>query len=357
MIRRITLGELGVPTSTPRPRRSDWRIGLVGFGGISGAHVEAYRAAGWHIVAVADPSPEAQARASLLPDKPTVYADFAALVADPSVEVIALLTQPTLREPVIAAAAAAGKPVLTEKPLASTLTEAERLAALTQSSGIPVAVSQNYRWMDGNFLVHHIIKQGWIGTPYFAGIEIMGTQDRDLASHPFYSTCEGFLTVQWNNHLADLLSYWTGREAIRVATTTRRMPGQAFASDNLMMSVIDFGPGCTGHILHNQLLQGGMPSERCRVDGDQGSLRFGLWGGRIELASRRIGPDPVEVDGSAGQFLPSQAGAMGDLLLAIEEGREPQVSARRNLATVRHVLADERSARAGGIWHNLEQLG
>ncbi len=339
----ITPQALGIPTTTPQPRRKDWRIGLIGFGNISGAHVEAYRAAGWRIVAIADPAPEARIRAAALPESPAVHADFHAVISDPAVEVIALLTQPALREAVVAAAAAAGKPVLTEKPLA-------RLVELADAAGIRLAVSQNYRWMPNNFMVHYIIRQGWIGTPFFAGIEIMGTQDRDLAGHPYYSTCDNFLTVQWNNHLADLLRYWTGREPRRVATTTRRMAGQAFTSDNLLLSVIDFGEGCTGHILHSQLLRNGLSSERCRVDGDEGSLRFGLWSGGIELTSRRIGPDPVTVDTESMQLLPSQAGAMGDLLLAIEEDREPLVSARRNLDTIRHVLADERSAKAGGQW-------
>ena len=349
----ITAAKLGLPLSTPLPKRRDWGIGLVGFGGISGAHVDAYRAAGWRIVAVADPSPDARARARLLPGPPSLHETCETLIADPAVEVIVLLTQPNLREPVVAAAAAAGKPVLTEKPLATTLASAERLVALAEAGGIHLAVSQNYRWIEGNFLVHHLIRQGWIGTPFFAGIEIMGTQDRDLDSHPFYGRCTDFLTVQWNSHLADLLRYWTGRDPQRISTITRRMPDQGFVSDMLLASVVDFGAGCTGHILHSQMLRNGLASERCRVDGDQGSVHFGLWGSQIELSSRRLGPDPVIVDTSAVKLLPSQAGAMGDLLMAIEEGREPIVSARRNLATISHILADDRSARSDGQWEVL----
>ena len=43
-------------------------------------------------------------------------------------------------------------------------------------------------------------------------------------------------------------------------------------------------------------------------------------------------------------------GPMGDLLLSVEEEREPLVSARRNLATIRHILAEDESARRGGVW-------
>ncbi|HQE62827.1 MAG TPA: hypothetical protein PLV10_11180, partial [Candidatus Latescibacteria bacterium] len=52
----ITLQELGVSAEFPLPKRSDWGIGMVGFGGIARtSHAPAYKNAGWKIVAVADP--------------------------------------------------------------------------------------------------------------------------------------------------------------------------------------------------------------------------------------------------------------------------------------------------------------
>jgi hypothetical protein len=44
---------------------------------------------------------------------------------------------------------------------------------------------------------------------------------------------------------------------------------------------------------------------------------------------------------------------MGDLLLSVEEGREPIVSPRRNLATMRQVLAEETCVAEGGVWREL----
>ena len=46
--------ELGIPETMPLPRRNDWRIGMVGFGGIARtSHAPAYHSAGWPVVAVA----------------------------------------------------------------------------------------------------------------------------------------------------------------------------------------------------------------------------------------------------------------------------------------------------------------
>jgi len=73
----ITPRELNLPESIPLPKRKDWRIGIVGFGGIArGAHAPAYRDAGWTIVAVADPDPNAQKEAKERVGVQHIYTDY-----------------------------------------------------------------------------------------------------------------------------------------------------------------------------------------------------------------------------------------------------------------------------------------
>lgn len=347
---KITPAELGIPEAIPLPKRRDWRIGMVGFGRIArGAHAPAYCEVGWTIAAVADADPAAQQAAREKFGVERVFSDYRALIAE--ADVVDLLTQPTVREEVVRAAAEAGKPIITEKPLAASLQEAERLVAIAHAAGIPFAVHQNYRWRTMCFLATHIIQRGLIGEPFFASIEIIGRQDVDLADHPFYAVCDDFLTVQWNNHMADLLRAWTGRDAQRVLARTGRMRGQNFRSDNLLAVITDFGEGLTGHVLHSELLRASadMGGVRCRVDGDRGSLVFDF-DRHLTVESAELGGGPRELDVTGLRYASSFAGSMGDFLLAIEEGREPTVSARRNLATVRTFMAEDASARAGGAW-------
>jgi len=186
----ITPKELNLPEAIPLPQRKDWRIGIVGFGGIArGAHAPAYRDAGWPIVAVADPDPNAQKEAKERFGVQNIYADYHQLIADDEVEVIDLCTQPVVREEVVVAAADAEKHIITEKPFGTTIEECMRMVEATDRAGIKLAVHQNYRWMKMNYLAHHIIKNGFIGDPFFASIEIFGQQDVSLAKHPFYSQC------------------------------------------------------------------------------------------------------------------------------------------------------------------------
>lgn len=341
--------EFGVPKGYCRPKRNDWGIGLVGFGGIAQNHLASYRAAGWVVTAIADPSIVAQQKAKEQ-GIPKIYTNYQDLIADPAVEVVVILTQPNIRIEPIEKALQMGKPVLTEKPLAATWAEAVRLADLSDKYGVQLAVSQNYRWMANPFAIKHLIEQGWIGKPYYGQISLFGSQDIDLRDHAFYSRCDDFLTLQWNNHLADLLSSWFGAKPQRVQATTRRRNGQNFVSDNLFLSVTDYGQGLTGHIVHSELLCAGMGSNDCRIDGDEGSLIFPLWGNTIRMASKRLPEGSVDLVVEGKDFAHTQIGTLGDLLCAVEEKREPIISARRNLATLSHVFAEHKSTLSSGQW-------
>lgn len=71
--------------------------------------------------------------------------DFRAAVADPEVDVLVVATTEHFRMPIFEAAAAARKPVYTEKPMAATLAEARRTRDLVAAAGIPFCVGHNRR--------------------------------------------------------------------------------------------------------------------------------------------------------------------------------------------------------------------
>lgn len=334
----------------PLPRRKDWRIGMIGFGEFAQrAHAPDYVAAGWQIVAVAAPNAATQRTARERFGIERTYSDYRELIEDATVEIVDVVTPPAFREEAVLAAADAGKHIIVEKPFGRSIAECERMVQAAEQAGICLAVHQNYRWMKGSFVAHHVVKHGWIGTPFFLGVEVFGRQDQ-LSKHPFYVNCEDYLTLHWNTHLADLLRYWSGSNACRVAAHTARMNGQNFRSDNLFISRHDFGPGLTGHILHSELLRSSLGGNQCRIDGDEGSIVFDFEGDNVQLQSNKLGPQVFQIDTSNLEWMEALCGSMGDFLLAIEEGREPTVSGRRNLPTISTVIAEIESVKSGGVW-------
>jgi hypothetical protein len=135
-----------LPYRPPRPKGRH-RIALVGAGGISFAHLDAYRAHGLKVAAILSRDrAKAEARAAEFCPDAAVMTDFAALLARDDIDVIDLTPHPADRVPLIEAALRAGKHVLSQKPFVTDLGTGERLVALARDMGVHLAVNQNGRW-------------------------------------------------------------------------------------------------------------------------------------------------------------------------------------------------------------------
>jgi predicted dehydrogenase len=162
-------------------------VGLVGCGNIAvGRHIPAYLAMSdlARVVAVADPSPERREMAGTMlgiePD--AVLDDALALVDRPDVDVIDICTPPHVRMPVIRRSIERGLPVVCEKPIATIPREAAELVALSESSGVPIAVVHNYRFLPEVVRARQIIEAGEIGRPEVAMLQFLGVEDRPGAA-------------------------------------------------------------------------------------------------------------------------------------------------------------------------------
>jgi predicted dehydrogenase len=74
------------------------------------------------------------------------HADWRALVADPAVEAVLAVVPPSLHCEIAAAVAAAGKPLLIEKPLAPTGSAAREVVRVLRAAGVPVFMAHTLRW-------------------------------------------------------------------------------------------------------------------------------------------------------------------------------------------------------------------
>lgn len=157
-------------------------IGQVGLGSITGAHRAGYRKYGQPVVAGYDPSPEARERFAADSPDAAVYASLEELLTDPAVGVIDVATphRRDTRFPVVQAIAAAGKPMLIQKPLSYTYREAVELADLVADAGVTAMVNQNMCFTPGSLrLVDAIMKDRAVGEPQFAQVSVQYRFDLD----------------------------------------------------------------------------------------------------------------------------------------------------------------------------------
>ena len=84
---------------------------------------------------------------------------YEALLADPRVDAILVLTTPNAREDIVAAAAKAGKHVLMEKPVERTLAAAERIVASCDAAGVRLGVIFQHRFRRASRILAQIVAE------------------------------------------------------------------------------------------------------------------------------------------------------------------------------------------------------
>ena len=138
-------------------------VGLIGAGWIGSFHAEtlAHRLPETRLVAVADPVAGAAERLGAAKS----YQDPLELIADPSVEAVAICSPAATHADLVVAAAEAGKHVFCEKPMALTLADADRAVEAAQSAGVALQVGFNRRFASDFAGMHSRIAGGEIGTP------------------------------------------------------------------------------------------------------------------------------------------------------------------------------------------------
>ena len=147
---------------TARPV-SEIGAAVVGTGFIGVVHVEALRRLGVQVHGVVGSShARASERAAAL-NLPPAYESFEAMLGDPRVDVVHITSPNHLHFPQAAAALAAGKHVVCEKPLAMTSTESGELVRLAQATRLVNAVNFNLRFYPICRHLQQLVREGGLG--------------------------------------------------------------------------------------------------------------------------------------------------------------------------------------------------
>ena len=92
--------------------------------------------------------------------------DWRKLIARKDIDQIDICTPNATHKEIVLAAAAAGKSIICEKPLAMTVAEAEEMCAAVEKAGVPNLVCFNYRRVPAISLARQLIDEGRIGRPF-----------------------------------------------------------------------------------------------------------------------------------------------------------------------------------------------
>ncbi|MCY4178958.1 MAG: Gfo/Idh/MocA family oxidoreductase [Litoreibacter sp.] len=202
------------------------RVAILG-AGIGAEHLAGYRALPnlFEVVTICDLD---RARAEAIAGGARVEVDAQKVIADPGIDLIDICLPPHLHVPMSLAALDAGKHAICEKPVATSLADADLLQeAETRSAGCLFPVFQ-YRFGKAMSQLDVLRDGGLLGAPHMAALETHWARGADYYAVPWRGTWageQGGAIVGHAIHAHDLLTHFFGEVAqVSAQLTTRINP-------------------------------------------------------------------------------------------------------------------------------------
>jgi predicted dehydrogenase len=256
--------------SHPQPPRS----AVIGAGMVGSVHAHAVHRAGGHLVAVSASTPQNSERCALRLGAQRAATVDEICVAD-DVDVVHICTPNNLHRGQVIAALTAGKHVICEKPLATTLEDAAALVEAAEKADRVAAVSFIYRfypmvrearcriaesavWLvHGGYLQDHMTKadpDGWRSDPTQSGVSMTFA---DIGSH-------------W----CDLMEFVTGHRITSVFATEAAARRQGVRRDDGAVVAFRTDRGAIGSVVVSQASPGRKNQLSFSFDGRETAVQF-----------------------------------------------------------------------------------
>ncbi len=259
---------------------------IIGTGFIAGVHANAVRAAGGEVVAVLGSCSSTTASGVAAMGARRGVADLAELVAAPDIDVVHICTPNRTHKEMAQAALAEGKHVICEKPLATSVADAQHLTELADESGRVASVPFVYRFYASVrsartriardvasplWLLHGTYLQDWLSSPDATNWRM--DPARGGASRAF-----GDIGVHW----CDLMEFTTGHRIVRLAARMGRAFERRASGDDRVPAGTEDGAvvvfetdlGAMGSVVVSQVTPGRKNRLWFSFDGPDSSYSF-----------------------------------------------------------------------------------
>jgi predicted dehydrogenase len=331
------------------------RIGLIGCGGITRAHVDGWKTVAdrAQVVALADVSEAAmQTRMAQLGHSVKLYTDYRQLLADPEIDAVDISLPHHLHREAIVAAAQAGKHLMTEKPLCLNLDEAKEIESAVKAAGITMMAAHNQIFFPAVQQAKQMIMSGDLGKLYMIHSFDCSARRRPLSpdKHNWGKTGVAFSDT-WRSDPAKMgggeyidtgyhptyrLLFLAGQTPVEVTAMmgTFRLPLQEEDTANVMLK---FADGMLGHVFTSWA----MPAPGSRpilfsVTGEAGQI----WGEIDKLYYQPVGfQQPAVVEYPGWDYARSFGAEIAHFVDAIQGGFEPLHSVTEATDTLRIIMA------------------
>jgi predicted dehydrogenase len=273
------------------------------------------------------------------------YDDAGALVADPEVDAVYVATPPSTHAHYTKLAAAAGKPVYVEKPMATSAAECEEMIAACARAGVPLYVAYYRRTLPRFARVKALLDEGAIGTVQAVNTTLAWAPDpvhldrgRSWRLDPVVAG--GGLFLDLGSHMLDLLAYYLGPiTEVRGQASNR---GGLYPVEDTVVGAFTFAGGALGVGMWSFV--SGTRVDRTEILGSAGRITFACFDAAPVVVETAAGRQELDIPHPAHVHQPLIQTVVDELL---GRGRCPSdgASGARTTAVMDTLLATYRARR------------
>jgi len=323
------------------------RIGLIGAGGIAGAHVAGYRRNPDTVVfaAVADPVRESAEKRRGDDEGVAIYADYREMIAAGGIDAVDICLPHHLHADAVIAAADAGLHVLCEKPLCLTLAEADAITAAAERGGVTIMCAHNQLFQPAVAAAKEFIDSGALGRVY----EVRTTDSffndftpESMGWRAHSATSGGGELIDTGYHPLYLLQYLAGGTPVEVAAMLSRHRLDFMEGEDSAQVLVRYDNGVVGHVTTSWAYEPAVGTEKFSLVGEKGSLSSD----GTTLVSRIRGEEPVITAFEQVREFDAEIAHFAECVLT---GARPIQTHREGIDVLGVILAAYESARSGAI--------
>jgi predicted dehydrogenase len=344
------------------PKRMDYRIGCIGAGFImKDIQLLSYRDIGFNPIAITSLSSESAKEAAKQWDIPKTYKSYKELIKDKDIEILDIAIPPDKQIDVIRAAAEENdhiKGILAQKPLAMDYNEALEMVNICEKADIKLAVNHNMRYDHSFRALKTLLNRGYLGEPVIATIEMRAIPHWQN----YLKNYERLTFLNMSIHHIDIFRYLFG-DPDYILASTRKDPRTKFKhTDGIVMYVLEYENDFRALGLDDVWAWPGKGDEperevyvKWRVEGLDGMAQGKIgWPqypvhtpSTIDYVSKKIPGNWISPRWPEAYFPDGFYGTMAQLLIAIENDEDPEISGKDNLNTIAAVEACYKSIEEG----------
>ena len=219
------------------------KIGIIGHGFMGHEHEKMLmNFDGIKVVAECDSDPE---QIKDIPAGVKAYTDASELIRDPDVEIVLIAANNNQHKKLVLEAAAAGKDIICEKPVALSVADLDEMSTACEKAGVKFTVHHQRRFDPDFRTAKAVYDSGTLGKPYVIKSCLYGYNGNMHDWHVYLKEGGGML-YDWGVHLIDQMLWMIPEKISSVYANVRNVIN--FEVDDYFHIMLRFESGLVGEI-------------------------------------------------------------------------------------------------------------